>query len=188
MSAEAPIGKGTAGAAPRRKIRWKAWAILAAVFLLGAGAGAAAMRARLLSRWRATMTDVPAEARARFRLEAMSRRLDLTDEQRAKLETIFEQAEQERARLTEHCRPKIEALRARIRKQVDEVLTEEQRRKHHQMIERMRKRRGHHWGHRHDGPPALGDGPPPALSALSPPAAAPTAPPPPGPDSSTPRQ
>ena len=140
--------------------RWKAGAILAAVFILGAAAGGAGMRTYMLQRWRSTMSVAPSEGRARFRLEAMSRRLDLSDEQRAKLEAILVDAEKERAAVTEGCRPQLEELQKRLEEQVDAILTDEQRAKHREMLERMREHRKDRRGPpRHDrrGPPP--DGP-----------------------------
>ena len=146
------------------KTRYKAGAILAAVFLLGAAAGGAGMRAYMFQHWRAAMSMAPSEGRARFRLEAMARRLDLSEEQRAKLETVLVEAEQERARLTEDCRPQLEALQQKVEKEVDAILTEEQRVKHREMLERMRSRRwgaGPHGGPGMHGPPLEGPPPPP---------------------------
>jgi Spy/CpxP family protein refolding chaperone len=153
---------------PSRKTRYKAAAILAVVFLLGAAAGGAGMRAIMFQHWRTTLSMAPSEGRARFRLEAMARRLDLTDEQRAKVETVLVEAEKERARLTEDCRPQLEALRQKVEKEVDAILSEEQRVKHREMLERMRSRRwgpGRHGGPGMHGPPLEGpphEGPPPA--------------------------
>lgn len=134
----------------RKPTRYKAVAILAALFLLGAGAGAAGMRAYMLSSMRAEMSGPPAQSRARFRLKAMTRRLDLTDEQRDQIATIVDEAEQEREQLSEDCRPALEQLRQRTNKRIDAVLTERQRAEYELHMDRRHQRRnGHGRGRRH---------------------------------------
>ena len=127
-------------AAPRRKISVKAIGILAAVFVLGGAAGGAATWAVAVRRLDATMRHAPETARMKFRLEAMRRKLDLTDDQVQKLEAIFEKSGPEKQEALEGCKPKLEALRERVRSEVDAVLTEAQRTKHQEM---RKHRRGH---------------------------------------------
>jgi Spy/CpxP family protein refolding chaperone len=143
-SVEAPIGP----ASQPNGSRFKAIGILVAVFLLGGVAGGASMRVHMLSQWSDTMRAPPTKARARWRLDAMQRHLDLSDEQRSKLETILTESAEEREQLTDDCRPALDALRERTDARIREVLTPEQQTKHQEMMERMRERRGKRGGGR----------------------------------------
>lgn len=130
-----------------RRVGYKPIAILVAVFVLGGAAGAAVTWAVAVRDLRATMENPPDQARAKFKLEAMRRHLDLDDEQVAKLEAIFEEAGREKDAAIEGCRPALDELRQRTSARIDEVLTEEQRKKHAEMRQRMRERfRGHRSG------------------------------------------
>lgn len=108
-------------------LRTKAGIVLVSVFLLGGVAGAAASRAMVLHQLRSTMDAPPSQARAHFRLEAMRRHLDLSDDQVKKLETILGAAETEREARMEPCRPALDELRTRTDAQILEVLTPDQR-------------------------------------------------------------
>lgn len=136
--------------------RWKTIAVLVAVFLLGGLAGAGGGRFLAMRELAGTMRGPPAEARARFRVEAMRRHLDLDDAQARELEVIFDEAETEREALMRSCGPGLEELRTRTEARVDAVLRPEQRARHEE-LERRRPRRPPHGGGRH-GP---GDHPPP---------------------------
>lgn len=120
--------------------RWKPVAVLIAVFLFGGVAGAALGHGVTLHHLRATFRRPAAEARAQFRLEAMRRRLDLTDAQVSEIEAILAEAELEREKLLAACRPGLDALRDRADARVKGVLTAEQRAQYEQ-FEAMRKRR-----------------------------------------------
>jgi Spy/CpxP family protein refolding chaperone len=130
-----------------RARRYKPIAILLAVFALGAVAGVGGMRAFELRELEGTMGRPPSEARARFRLEAMRRRLDLSDEQQTKLEAILRAAEDERERALASCRPGLDSLRDKTDAEIEAILTPEQREEHRRFVERRRQR-----GPRH-GPP-----------------------------------
>lgn len=131
--------------------RWKPYAVLAAVFLFGGIAGVAVGRVTALRDLATTFRGPPAEARANFRLQAMRRHLDLTDAQVRELEAILTEAETERDKLLDQCRPGLDTLRERTDARVKEVLTPEQRARHDE-LEGMRKR--------HPGPPPHGPGGP----------------------------
>lgn len=132
--------------------RLKAALVLAAVFALGGFAGVAVGRVSALRELRQTMDAPPAEARTQFRLDAMRRRLDLSDDQLTRLRAIMSEADSERDTLMAKCGPGMDDLRKRTDERVREVLTEEQRKR----FEEMEQRRGRHSGGR--GP---GHGPPP---------------------------
>ena len=144
--------------------RWKPIAVLVAVFLLGGVAGAGGGRLLAMRELAGTMRGPPAEARARFRLEAMRRHLDLDDAQAQELEAILDEAETEREALMRSCGPGLEELRARTEARVDAVLRPDPRARP-QELERRRPRRPPHGG----GPRGPGDHHPPPPPAPPPP-------------------
>jgi Spy/CpxP family protein refolding chaperone len=125
----------------KRKTKLRAGLLLAGVFALGGVSGAAIMRWQLYEELRDTMRLPPAEARAQFRLRAMRRHLDLSDEQAAKIEKILVDAARERDELEAPCQPPIDEQRTRVRKQIDEVLTPEQLKLHEEARERWRQKK-----------------------------------------------
>lgn len=123
--------------------RFKATAILVALFLLGGAAGAAVMRTVMLGEYRQTFGGPPGQSRAQFRLRAMERHLDLSDEQRTKIESILAETGDKKDEAMEPCRAGMDQLRTATETRIDEVLTPEQRAKHQEMRERFsRNRRG----------------------------------------------
>ena len=132
--------------------RTKAGIVLVCIFLLGGVAGAAGSRALVFQKLRSTMDAPPAQARAHFRLEAMRRHLDLTDDQAQKLETIIRDAETEREQRMGACRPALDALRTGTDARILELLTPEQRSRYQEL--------GSHRGP-FGGPPGPPPGPPP---------------------------
>lgn len=158
----------------RRRVGLGPIAILVAVFVLGGAAGAAVTWAVAVRDLRATMENPRDDARAKFRLEAMRRHLDLDDTQVDKLEVILENASREKDAAIEGCRPALDELRSRTAAQIDEVLTPEQQKKHAEMRQRMRERfRGHKSGaHAPSGSRSATpteSSPPGASAAVSPP-------------------
>lgn len=119
--------------------RTRSLLILAAVFVLGGAAGAGATYAIAVRGLYAKMHHPPHKARAKFRVEAMRRRLDLTADQVARLEAIYEEMGPEKEAAIRDCRPGLSEVRERTIAKIDEVLTPEQREKHAAMRERMRK-------------------------------------------------
>jgi len=116
--------------------RKKAALFFVGVFALGAVAGAGASRIYVLHQLRPAMDSSLTEARARFRLEAMKRHLDLSDEQAAKVEAIERGAEPEHEGLLSACRPGLEGLRERIDAQILEILRPEQRERYRELVAR----------------------------------------------------
>jgi len=127
--------------------RWKPVAVLAAVFLFGGITGAALGRMTAIRDLQSTFRGPPTEARAQFRLEAMRRHLDLTDDQVRRLEAILSEVEAEREKLLSTCRPGLDALRDQTDARVKEILTPEQR----ALLETLDTRRRHHGPHRGPG-------------------------------------
>jgi Spy/CpxP family protein refolding chaperone len=120
--------------------RAKAALLFIGVFALGGAAGAGASRAYMWRQIRPTMDAPFGEARARFRLQAMQRQLDLSSEQLTKVEAILRDAEAERERLLSACQPGLDELRQRTEAQILEVLRPEQRDRYRELA-------------RHRGPP-----------------------------------
>lgn len=131
------------------KQKWGAVLALLGAFALGAVAGGFGMKSFVLHRFAERMGGPPGRARMEFRVEAMARALDLSAEQRAKVQAIFEKHEDERRRTFEKCEPEHRALRDKVDAELSEVLTPAQREKHQQMLRR----------HDRGGPPPP---PPPA--------------------------
>lgn len=131
-----------AGAPSRGLVRAKAAGVLAAVFLLGGLAGGAAGRITALREMGRMVEGPPPEARARFRLEAMRRHLDLRDDQVARVRAIMAEADAERDRLMETCGPGLDDLRRRTDARVREVLDEDQRKRFDDASARRRRAPG----------------------------------------------
>lgn len=105
----------------------KAALVLVGVFALGGVAGAAGSRAYVLHRFRSSMDAPTPEARAHFRVEAMKRHLDLSDDQVTKIETIFKEADGERDKRMSACQPGMDQLRKDTEAKILDVLRPDQR-------------------------------------------------------------
>lgn len=121
-----------------KRFSWKIGLVLVATFALGGVAGGFAMKANQHKRFGRHFRGPPSEARQRFLVEAMTRRLDLTQDQQTKVRAIFEAHRDERRAIFEQCRPAHEALRGKIDAELAEVLTPEQQTLHRE----LRKKRG----------------------------------------------
>ncbi len=123
--------------------REKLWSILAlcAAFGLGAVAGGFGMRAHVFHGFADRLHGPPGRARMEFRLEAMSRELDLSADQKEKIRKIFEAHEEERRAAFERCAPDQRALMDKVEGEIRAVLTPEQQKKHEAMLAEMGKRR-----------------------------------------------
>lgn len=119
--------------APASNARLKAAVVLAAVFVLGGAAGAAVGRITAIRELRHMMEGPPGESRARFRVEAMRRHLELSDEQVTRIQSVMSDTDAERDRLMASCGPGLDDLRKRTDARVREILSEEQRRRFDQL-------------------------------------------------------
>lgn len=115
--------------------RWKLIIGIALVFILGALAGSISTGAYLKHRYPSRITDP--KARKAFILNKFSRELNLTPEQKAKVENILEQIEEKRREYFLQTRPEIEALMDQIRKE----LNEDQQKKFDALREKFEQRR-----------------------------------------------
>ncbi len=104
-------------------------ALLVGTFLLGGVAGTFGMQAYHRVHFAHELSGPPGRARMHFRLEAMTRQLDLTRDQRSKIEAIFEKHEGEREATFKQCAPGFEKLRDRIDSEIRAVLDADQQKK-----------------------------------------------------------
>ena len=132
--------------------RYKAYGALAGVFLLGSVAGASASWALSQREFRALAGD--RSAFEKRRLHALSRELDLSDEQRDQIAAIFEKHHDERRELTrdvfEKCGEPLREHKAKLTSEIHAVLKPEQRdrydalmREHEGRFFKRKGRRGH---------------------------------------------
>lgn len=121
--------------------RTRALLALGGAFSLGVVAGGFGATSYQLRNVALRMYGPPGKARAGFRVEAMARALDLSDEQRVAVRRIFERHEDERRRAFEKCEPEHRALRERIEADLRDVLSPEQRLRHEELMRRHRDER-----------------------------------------------
>lgn len=86
-------------------------------------------------------------------MEMFSRELDLSSDQKEKMQTIFEKFQPEMEKVMEASRPRMDEVRKRLKTEIDTVLTPEQRKKLEELEARFEPPRGGH------GKPPAGHGP-----------------------------
>src|SRR5262245_9259658 len=111
------------------KTRLRTVLALIAAFGLGIVAGGFGMRGYMFHEFAEGLHATPGKARMQFRMEAMARRLDLSHDQREKIQKIFESHEDERRQAFDRCAPEHRALKARIDAEIRPILTPEQQKK-----------------------------------------------------------
>jgi Spy/CpxP family protein refolding chaperone len=122
----------------------KIYGIVAGIFVLGAGAGAASGYA-VANRRLATVLreDRPGMGDA-HRFEALSAQLDLTREQRQQVHQIMERHRDENRELSramfEKCGGDLQDLRTRVDAEIRAVLTEQQARRFSELMEKRGNR------------------------------------------------
>ena len=122
----------------------KVYAIVAGIFVLGAGAGGAAGYAVANKHLAEVLrSDRPMLGDAR-RMEALAYELDLSREQRRQVREILERHRDENRKLTqamfEKCGDDLQSLRSRVDEEISPVLNEEQRRRFHELMEKRGQR------------------------------------------------
>jgi Spy/CpxP family protein refolding chaperone len=122
-----------------KKERVRSVAFLVLAFVLGGLAGAFGMRAHVFRGFADRMHGPPGRARMEFRLEAMSRELDLTDEQREQVRKVLAAHEQERRSAFDRCAPEQRALMEKVDGEIRALLTPDQQKKHDEMIQSRRR-------------------------------------------------
>lgn len=122
--------------------RFKAYALVASVFLLGALAGGGAAYAFAQKECRDLAFDRGAFERRRMR--ALSEELDLTDAQRDRIQDILRANRAERRRLTreafERCGTPLRSHREKLHDEIRGVLAPEQRKRYQTLVEEHRRR------------------------------------------------
>ena len=113
---------------------------LVAAFGLGAVAGGFGMRGYVLNRFVQDLHAPPGKARMQFRLEAMSRKLDLSSDQQEKIRRIYESHEDERRQVFDRCAPEHRALKTRVDAEIRTVLSPEQQKKFDEFEEQRRSK------------------------------------------------
>lgn len=137
---------------------WAAAAFVG-VFALGAVAGAGGARAYMFKEFATPFEGPPREARARFRMEAMRRQLDLSPDQVKKIRTILQNSEGELEAAMKPCRDELDALHKRTNDRITESLEPAQVVKFRDFADKMHKRHGRgpfpppHSSHEHFPPP-----------------------------------
>lgn len=115
--------------------------LLAATFATGVVAGVAADRIVLVREARILPREGMRFVSARI-VRAMDRELDLTDAQRADVERILAARQQRIEKVWSEMRPELRAEIERTNREIEAVLTEEQKPKFEQMTKRWEARMG----------------------------------------------
>jgi Spy/CpxP family protein refolding chaperone len=122
----------------------KIYGIVAGIFVLGAGAGAASGYAVANKRLAAVLReDRPGMVDAR-RMEALASELDLTRDQRRQVRQIMERHRSENRELTramfERCGDGLQGLRSRVDGEIRAVLTDQQAKRFSELMEKRGNR------------------------------------------------
>ena len=125
--------------------RWQVRIAALIIFVLGFAAGILALN---VYRGLAARGDRRAD-----RLEQMADRLQLTDEQKTKVQEIFSDTREQLRALRRESEPKVNDIRRQADGRLQTVLTPEQWQKFQSIRDEMRPRRGGRGGPRGDGPP-----------------------------------
>lgn len=122
----------------------KVYAIVAGIFVLGAGAGGAAGYAVASKRVAEVLGDERPGASEARRFEGLAAELDLSHEQRRKVRAIMDRHRDENRRLTramfEKCGDDLRSLRARVDGEIRTVLDEDQQQRFGELMEKRGKR------------------------------------------------
>ena len=121
----------------------KVYGIVLGIFVLGAGAGGAAGFAVASKRVADVLGEDRPGAHEAMRFEAISKKLDLSGEQRKKVRAIMDRHRDENRRLSramfEQCGDELSALRTRVDQEIRDVLDDEQKKRFAELMEK----RGH---------------------------------------------
>lgn len=131
--------------------------LLGLVFVLGASAGVAGSHVMMTRRVHRMLEASPQEAHDRRIVAVLERKLDLSFEQKAKVEQIFDAHRSEFEDLRRAQEPSFEALRERVHGEIRATLTENQKAAFDRFEREMDERRRRH----PFGPPGGGPGLPP---------------------------
>ena len=122
----------------------KIYGIVAGIFVLGAGAGAASGYAVANRRLAAVLREDRPGMGDAHRLEALATQLDLTRDQRRQVRQIMERHRDENRQLSramfEECGGPLQDLRARVDAEIRAVLTDVQAQRFAELMEKRRSR------------------------------------------------
>lgn len=126
------------------KNRWQVRFAAVIIFVLGFAAGILALNVyRGLAR----------VERRGDRIEQLAERLQLTDDQKTKVQVIFSDTRDQLRALRQESEPKVNEIRRQADGRLQTVLTPEQWQKFQGIRDEFRPRRGERGGPRGDGPP-----------------------------------
>lgn len=125
--------------------RWQVRIAALIIFVLGFAAGILALN---VYRGLAARGDRRAD-----RLEQMAERLQLTDDQKTKVQEIFSDTREQLRALRRESEPRVNEIRRQADGRLQTVLTPEQWQKFQSIRDEMRPRRGGRGGPRGDGAP-----------------------------------
>ncbi|HEY6079091.1 MAG TPA: hypothetical protein VIW29_09825 [Polyangiaceae bacterium] len=122
----------------------KVYAMVAGIFVLGAGAGAAAGYGVASKRVAELVGDDRPDAFNARRFEALSSKLDLTREQRRQVRDIMERHRDENRKATrvmfEKCGDELQDLRTRVDSEIGGVLSPEQQQRFKELMDKRGRR------------------------------------------------
>jgi Spy/CpxP family protein refolding chaperone len=122
----------------------KIYGIVAGIFVLGAGAGAASGYAVANRRLAAVLREDRPGMGDAHRLEALSAELDLTRDQRRQVRQIMERHREENRQLSramfEQCGGDLQGLRTRVDSEIRAILSEQQARRFGELMEKRGSR------------------------------------------------
>jgi Spy/CpxP family protein refolding chaperone len=125
------------------KNRWQVRVAALVIFVLGFAAGILALN---------VYRKVAGSDRPRDRFQQMSRRLNLTDDQKTKVQQIFGDTREQVRALRRESEPKFNEIRQQADARLQQVLTAEQWEQFQKERHEMRGRRGGRGGPRDEGP------------------------------------
>jgi Spy/CpxP family protein refolding chaperone len=124
--------------------RLKTYGIVVGIFVLGAGAGAGAGYAVASKHVAEVLGDERPGANEARRFEGLARELDLSRDQRGKVRDIMDRHRDENRKLTqamfETCGDDLKGLRARVDGEIEAVLTEQQKPRFRELMEKRKHR------------------------------------------------
>jgi Spy/CpxP family protein refolding chaperone len=132
------------------KNRWSVRLGVIAIFLLGFLAGALT-----INLYQNNFSTAASRGR-RYRFDRIITQLDLSQEQKTKVEKILSDARVQLRELRKETQPRMSQVREQIHEQIKEVLTPEQWQKFQQIMEERRKQH-RRWGHSDEDEPHSND-------------------------------
>ncbi|HEX6730935.1 MAG TPA: periplasmic heavy metal sensor [Pyrinomonadaceae bacterium] len=127
------------------KSRWQVRLAALVIFVLGFTAGILALN--VYRRWARDEGD------PRDRIERLSQRLQLNEDQKTKMQQVFSDTREQLSALRKESEPKVNEIRRQADERMKLILTPEQWQQFQKMRDEMRHRRGGRGGPRGEGRP-----------------------------------